>query len=199
MGKLWHYLAVQTLVRRRSAVAGALAPWRDAPHPTPVPANGGGYLAVVARDRPDLLERVRRLFLLDEKVEAVLDRRQGDRRRRVEPVAVERRRGERRRPEGAQPAHGPSHVLVVRRYGPDRRLMRWLADGREVVGVLGEMVGAASALELELADLRRRNAELAAENEALRARQVALSRTLEDIATGLARPLGEIVARLRAA
>ena len=57
-----------------------------------------GILMIVARDRPDLYDRLRQEFNGDRAVSVVLDRRFGERRRdSVEATAAEQRSAERRR------------------------------------------------------------------------------------------------------
>lgn len=50
------------------------------------------YLLIVARNQPDLWYRLKQDFSGDEKVEVLLDRRRGERRRHVEAHEPERRR-----------------------------------------------------------------------------------------------------------
>lgn len=57
------------------------------------------YLLIVARGQPDLHNYLTRAFSRDEKVQVLLDRRQGERRRRVQTREQERRRGDRRSPQ----------------------------------------------------------------------------------------------------
>jgi hypothetical protein len=52
---------------------------------------------VVARDRLDLYEALRRDFVDTTRLAIVLDRRRGERRRESQPVGDERRKGDRRR------------------------------------------------------------------------------------------------------
>jgi hypothetical protein len=54
-------------------------------------------LFIVARSRPDILERVRERLLGDERIEVIVDRRYGERRREDVPREPERRAGDRRR------------------------------------------------------------------------------------------------------
>ncbi len=57
-------------------------------------------LFIVARERHDLYASLVRTFEVDEGVRVILDRRLGERRRRLAAPAVDHRRGERRaRPE----------------------------------------------------------------------------------------------------
>ena len=54
-------------------------------------------ILVVARNQPGLFEYLRQVFMEDPDVKVVIDRRQGDRRRRAEPWSAERRRQSDRR------------------------------------------------------------------------------------------------------
>jgi hypothetical protein len=54
-------------------------------------------LMIVARDRPDLYERLRKEFTDEHAVKVVLDRRFGQRRRDTVAVTADQRRAERRR------------------------------------------------------------------------------------------------------
>ena len=61
--------------------------------PTPPPVRG---LLIVARDRVDLYEALQHAYSDSETITVLLDRRQGERRQSIQPVAGDRRRGERR-------------------------------------------------------------------------------------------------------
>ena len=64
--------------------------WTSPPRP-PV-----RVLLIVARDRGELYEALRSAYRDSETIPVLLDRRQGERRRSVQPVAGKRRSGERR-------------------------------------------------------------------------------------------------------
>lgn len=55
-----------------------------------------GLLMIVARDRQDLYERLHQEFHADRAVAVVLDRRLGERRRRIHAVTAEQRQTDRR-------------------------------------------------------------------------------------------------------
>src|SRR2546426_9294142 len=59
------------------------------------------YLFIVARNRPDILERVRERLHGDERIEVIVDRRHGERRHAALPRDPDRRSGDRRRPAKA--------------------------------------------------------------------------------------------------
>jgi hypothetical protein len=54
------------------------------------------FLCIVAQDRPDLWDALRRHFEGDERVAVTLDRRRGERRRDSRPGPAERRQAHRR-------------------------------------------------------------------------------------------------------
>jgi hypothetical protein len=55
-------------------------------------------LIIVAQDQPDLWHSLTRSFELEGEVEVFMDRRQGERRERIQPREAERRTADRRRP-----------------------------------------------------------------------------------------------------
>ncbi len=61
------------------------------------------YLLIVAHDAPELCDYLRQNFAGDSKVQVLLDRRRGERRKRTEPHEPERRWAERRRQPGGHP------------------------------------------------------------------------------------------------
>ena len=62
------------------------------------PAVPAHYLFIVARDRPDILARVRERLREDGRIEVIVDRRYGQRRQGDVAQIPERRRDDRRRP-----------------------------------------------------------------------------------------------------
>ena len=72
------------------------------------------YLLIVARSQPDLWRYLTDNFSGDEKVEVVLDRRRGERRRRTQPHEPERRQGERRRQPGIDSDLSYRFLVIVR-------------------------------------------------------------------------------------
>jgi 2-keto-myo-inositol isomerase len=128
---------LDALQRVLAAVPGALvllgaAAWiLLAPRPSPRPglqhapvadvraiakAAGREGVIVVSRMHPSLFDRLRRHLGRRRGVEVVMDRRWGERRRRVKEAAGERREGDRR--TGQEPAPvGPAPLIVVRRRG----------------------------------------------------------------------------------
>src|SRR5262245_59142331 len=100
------------------------------------------YLAVVARERPDLLARVNRLFLADGNVDAILDRRHGDRRHAVSRITPDRRRVERRRVPVAETdlVAGPVIIAGTCSTSAPERFLRWFVAGQEALDELGHLV-----------------------------------------------------------
>lgn len=62
------------------------------------PDEGVRYLFIVARKNPEILARVQERLHGDPRIDVIADRRHGDRRRVTQPYAPERRHGDRRRP-----------------------------------------------------------------------------------------------------
>ena len=189
MATLWENLLgrARTAGAPRGAATGSLDPTH---------ASERRYLAIVARDRPDLVSRVNRLFLVDRKVEAILDRRHGERRRRVEPAGAERRRADRR--EGAvEQDLAVEKVVIARatRHGVPERLAHWVEEGRDLLLVLRRSLDEVGTLAREVSELRAETERLRSENETLRGRHARMAAALDEIT----RPLGEIVERLRVA
>ena len=184
--------------------ATAASPDRDTRAIEPGPARR--YLAVVARERPDLLARVNRLFLADGNVDAILDRRHSERRHAASGVTPERRRAERRRAQVAETdlVAGPVAIAQSSSTAVPERFLRWIIAGQEVLDALDHAVGDVTSLERESASLRAtidklqaENHRLVAENEALRAREALATLRLNELTEHIAQPLGEIVNRLR--
>ena len=203
MASLW-----ENLIGRRERPA----PARRLPAPVAVrglvPTPVRRYLAVVDRTRPDLLLRVNRLFFADGNVDAVLDRRYGDRRRMhaVGRDIRERRQVDRRQPREIDADLGAGPVVIVEVGGAaiPERFRRWIAEGQDAFGALDRVMGelAEAGREVEglrecAGDLRGENERLRAENAELRAHAAAASRELAELTERIVRPLGEIVHRLR--
>ena len=99
----------------------------------------GRYLVVAARNRHDLYEYLRRQFSGDDKVEILLDRRRGDRRRRPEPYEVERRHSDSRSGPGKDDRLYYYGLLIVRQLpGAQLRPPPWVSRvTEESVGLGG--------------------------------------------------------------
>jgi hypothetical protein len=124
-------------------------------HETEAPTR---YLFIVARNRTDILERVRERLRGDARIEVLTDRRYRERRANAIPREPERRRGERRRPSKHWDDLSLFPTLVVQ-----KRLASY-----------GE-------LEQQMAGLARESQALRDENERLRAELAGAQRRLETL------------------
>lgn len=71
-------------------------------------------LIIVTRDQPDLWASLTQHFVANEDVQVLLDRRQGDRRQRVQTLGRERRGAERRRPPSIETDVRFRQFVIVR-------------------------------------------------------------------------------------
>ena len=79
--------------------------------PKPQPTGIMRALVVVARDEPELWQSLTQHFSANEDVQVLLDRRQGERRQRVQAYERDRRGPDRRRPPSIE--SGVSHPRYV--------------------------------------------------------------------------------------
>jgi len=79
--------------------------------PKPQPTGIMRALVVVARDQPELWQSLTQHFSANEDVQVLLDRRQGERRQRVQAYERDRRGPDRRRPPSIE--SGVSHPRYV--------------------------------------------------------------------------------------
>jgi len=121
------------------------------------------YLFIVARDRPDILTRVRERLRDDVRIEVIVNRRHGDRRRSAESQTPERRRADRRRPTRHWDDLSVYPTLVVQ-----KRVESW-----------AELQVKMLAAGHEAQTLRAENARLSAENARLRDAIVSMERRVE--------------------
>jgi hypothetical protein len=137
---------------------------------TEVPAH---YLFIVARNRPDILARVRERLRDDLRIEVIVDRRRGE--RRTEPVAQipERRRADRRRPTRHWDDLSVYPTLVVQKRVESYAELqeRVMASERE-----------AHALRADNDRLSADNDRLNADNARLREAIVSMERRVEAVA-----------------
>jgi hypothetical protein len=70
-------------------------------------------LIIVARDRPELWDYMAYHYAEFPRLQVIRDRRQGDRRRLVQPHAPELRRANRRQAPGSQPDCGAQAFVIV--------------------------------------------------------------------------------------
>jgi regulator of replication initiation timing len=137
---------------------------------TEVPAH---YLFIVARNRPDILARVRERLRDDLRIEVIVDRRRGE--RRTGPVAQipERRRADRRRPTRHWDDLSVYPTLVVQKRVESYAELqeRVMASERE-----------AHALRADNDRLSADNDRLNADNARLREAIVSMERRVEAVA-----------------
>lgn len=226
MASLWQQVVGSVL-----GVGTSEAPAPRQADPTPAQPeakiHGQRYLLVVARNRPDLLDRVKRLFLMEQKVEAMVDRREGERRRQARHHLSERRRGDRRHRTGPEFDLSLHTVIIAsrdealaaspsgsgagagadqRRFGMEQvgaptaaRFTGWIGEGRELVGFVPVLLDRLAAVELECENLRTHNNQLQRENSRLKAMQSEVSAVIDKVLSEIAQPIGEIARKLRAA
>ena len=84
------------------------------PHPNPIEPLVG-YLFIVARNRPDMLEQVKERLRGDGRIEVIADRRYGERRRSTVPREPDRRGADRRRPTKSRDDLSIYPTLVVQK------------------------------------------------------------------------------------
>jgi hypothetical protein len=146
-------------------------------------------LFIVARSRPDILERVRERLQGDERIEVIVDRRYGERRRADVSRVPDRRAADRRRAAKAWDDLSLSPTLVAQKRVPSY-----------------------AELERNVAAYARQCERLRAENDCLRAAMVSLEERLEVVISGdvastadtiailtqAENAVGSLIARLRA-
>lgn len=147
------------------------------------------YLFIVARNRPDILERVRDRLQGDERIEVIVDRRYGERRRAVMPRDPDRRSGDRRRPAKAWDDLTLFPTLVTqRRVASYAELERKVAVyARDVEHLRAEN----DCLRAAIGSLEQRLEALVSADAASKADAIALLTQAEDA-------VGALIARLRA-
>ena len=121
------------------------------------------YLFIVARNRPDILTRVRERLREDVRIDVIVDRRHGERRQSGEGQTPERRHVNRRRPTRHWDDLSVYPTLVVQKRVESWAELRdkFLAAGREAL------------------TLRDENARLSEENVRLRDAMVSMERRVE--------------------
>jgi len=146
------------------------------------------YLFIVARNRPDILERVKERLRGDRRIDVITDRRHGERRRSTEARTPERRRGDRRRPTRHWDDLSVYPTLVVQKrvesYAELQQKAAAAARHTE------ELRAENDRLYVEIASLQNRmhafetrEATLRADNERLRGELTALQERLHALAT----------------
>jgi hypothetical protein len=155
-------------------------------HETDAPTR---YLFIVARNRTDILDRVRERLRGDARIEVLTDRRYGERRRSTLPREPDRRRGERRRPSKHWDDLSLFPTLVVQKrlasYGELEQQMTVLA--RESQALRDEN----DRLRADLASAQRRLETLISADVAAKADAIAHLTQAEEA-------VGALIARFRA-
>lgn len=82
--------------------------------PKPQPTGIMRALVVVARDEPQLWQSLTEHFSANEDVRVLLERRQGERRQRVQTYGADRRESDRRRPPSIQSDAGHRQYVIAR-------------------------------------------------------------------------------------
>ena len=124
------------------------------------------YLFIVARNRPDIVTRVRERLRDDFRIEVMVDRRHGERRQSGDGQTPERRRADRRRPTRHWDDLSVYPTLVVQ-----KRVESWT-----------ELQDKMLAAGREAQTLRDENARLTADNARLRDAIVSMERRVEALA-----------------
>ena len=147
------------------------------------------YLFIVARHRPDILERVRERLQDDERIEVIVDRRYGERRREDVPREPDRRAGDRRRPAKAWDDLTLFPTLVAQKRLPTYADLErnTVACARECEHLRAEN----DCLRAALASLEERLEALISADAASKADTIAILAQAEDA-------VGSLIARLRA-
>ena len=147
------------------------------------------YLFIVARNRPDILERVRERLHGDERIEVIVDRRHGERRHAALPPDPDRRSGDRRRPAKAWDDLTLFPTLVTQKRVPsyaelERKAAAYARDAEHLRAENDCLRVAISSLEYRL--------------EALVSADVASKADAITLLTQAEDAVGALIARLRA-
>ena len=147
------------------------------------------YLFIVARNRPDILERVRERLHGDERIEVIVDRRYGERRRQDVRREPDRRAGDRRRPAKAWDDLTLFPTLVAQKCVPPYAELERnaAAYARECEQLRAEN----DCLRAAIASLEQRLEALVSADTASKADTIAILTQAEDA-------VGALIARLRA-
>jgi hypothetical protein len=144
------------------------------------------YLVVAARNRQDLHDYLRRQFSGDDRVEILLDRRRGERRRQLDPHEPERRRGNRRSGPGTDDRLYYYGLIIVRQMpNGQRRPVPWISRLAEEA--------------VELAVPRRPEEARATESRERVSAWISEGVRMSGLVAKLLREQGQVVARAEAA
>lgn len=141
------------------------------------------YLFIVARDRPDIVDRVKERLRADLRIDVIMDRRHGERRRCVVPQVPDRRHADRRRPTRHWDDLSVYPTLVVqKRLESYAELRQRAAAAARDCEQLREDNG---RLQAEIANLRAQLAGRAAPDEDLRVENARLRDAVASLETRL--------------
>jgi len=159
---------------------------------TEVPAH---YLFIVARNRPDILARVRERLRDDLRIEVIVDRRRGE--RRTGPVAQipERRRADRRRPTRHWDDLSVYPTLVVQKRvesyaGLQQRVMAGDRESRALREENDRLTAENARLREAIASMERRVEALVAADASLKADATAMLAQAQEV-------IGALLVRFR--
>jgi hypothetical protein len=171
-------------------------PMRDADDRASEPETPAHYLFIVARNHPDILTRVRERLRDDLRIEVIVDRRRGERRKSVGRHEPERRGAERRRPTRHWDDLSVYPTLVVqKRVESYAELQRKLMAGGRESQVLREEN---ERLSVENARLREVIASLERRVEALVSADASLRAEASAMLAQAAETVGALIEQFRA-
>jgi hypothetical protein len=178
-------------------------PIRDAEREASETEAPARYLFIVARNRPDILARVRERLRDDVRIDVIADRRQRERRKSADRWTPERRHAERRRPTRHWDDLSVYPTLVVQKrvesYAELQRRMGAVGLESRALREDNARLGAENArLGAENARLREANASLERRVEALVAADASLKAEICAVLTQAEEAVGEMIARFRA-
>jgi hypothetical protein len=159
---------------------------------TEVPAH---YLFIVARNRPDILERVRERLRDDVRIEVIGDRRRGERRTSAVARAAERRRADRRRPTRHWDDLSVYPTLVVQKRvesyaGLQQRVMAGDRESRALREENDRLTAENARLREAIASMERRVEALVAADASLKADATAMLAQAQEV-------IGALLVRFR--
>ena len=154
---------------------------------TEVPAH---YLFIVARNRPDILERVRERLRDDVRIEVIGDRRRGERRTSAVARAAERRRADRRRPTRHWDDLSVYPTLVVQKRvesyaGLQQRVMAGDRESRALREENDRLTAENARLREAIASMERRVEALVAADASLKADATAMLAQAQEVIDAL--------------
>jgi len=159
---------------------------------TEVPAH---YLFIVARNRPDILERVRERLRDDLRIEVIVDRRRDERRKFDVAQVPERRRADRRRPTRHWDDLSVYPTLVVQKRvesyaGLQQRVMAGDRESRALREENDRLTAENARLREAIASMERRVEALVAADASLKADATAMLAQAQEV-------IGALLVRFR--